>query len=202
MLAGRWAVDDFVFEDPGEVVRDEDCVETGGEGRVDVRPGGVADHPGGGGVAGVMLGKCAVGFVVLFRENFDAGEKGTEAGAVQLVDLLVVIALGDEDKAVTAAQLVKGFVDAREKLDLLFRYGIREGDDAIVALGGDGLVRKLLEAGDEGATEAGEAVSMLRDGGALAEIEVLADFFAGVDAMVQVADKGGDGSLKVDVVFP
>jgi hypothetical protein len=36
VLAGRGLIDDLVFEDPGEVVGDEDGVEAGAEGWVDV----------------------------------------------------------------------------------------------------------------------------------------------------------------------
>ncbi len=54
MLAGGGLVDDFVLEDPGEVVGDEDGVEAGSEGWVDVGAGAVADHPGVAGFAGVV----------------------------------------------------------------------------------------------------------------------------------------------------
>ena len=43
---------------------------------------------------------------------------------------------------------------------------------------------------------------MRGDGGALAEVEVFADLFGGVDAVVEVGDEGGDGALEVDVVLP
>ena len=74
-------VDGLVFEDPGEVVGDEDGVEAGGEGGVDVRLGAVADHPGGGGVAGVVIREVTVGLLVLFAENFHVAEERGEAGA-------------------------------------------------------------------------------------------------------------------------
>jgi len=43
---------------------------------------------------------------------------------------------------------------------------------------------------------------VLCDGGTLAEVEVLANFFVGVDTMIEIGDEGGDGALKVDVVLP
>ena len=43
---------------------------------------------------------------------------------------------------------------------------------------------------------------MLCDGGTLAEVEVFANFFVGVDTMIEIGDEGGDGALKVDVVLP
>ena len=40
------------------------------------------------------------------------------------------------------------------------------------------------------------------DGGMLDAVEVAADLFGGVDAVVEVRDEAGDGPLEVDVVFP
>ena len=45
---------------------DEDGMEPGREGGIDVGLGAVADHPGGAAVTGVMTGDGAIGFVVLF----------------------------------------------------------------------------------------------------------------------------------------
>ena len=195
-------VEGFVFEDPGEVVGDEDGVEAGGEGGVDVGAGAVADHPGRGGVAGVGGGEGAVGVLVLFGEDLDVEEEVGEAGAAELVVLLGGVALGDEDEAMAGGEVGEREGDGREELDLLVGDGLGEADDAGVALGRDGDVRELLEAGDEGVAEAGQAVAALGDGGALDGVEVFADLFGGVDGVIEVGDKGGDGALKVDVVFP
>ena len=46
VLAGGGGVDGGVLEDPGVFVEEEDGVESGGEGGVDVAFGAVADHPG------------------------------------------------------------------------------------------------------------------------------------------------------------
>jgi len=43
-----------VLEDPGEVMRNEDGVQSCAEGRVDIGARAVADHPGCGGVAAMM----------------------------------------------------------------------------------------------------------------------------------------------------
>ena len=61
---------------------------------------------------------------------------------------------------------------------------------------------ELLEAIDERAAEAVNAIAIRCNGPSLAMIEVLADLFGRVDTMVQVGDEGGDRLLKVDVVFP
>ena len=79
MLAGGGLVDDLVLEDPGEVVGDEDSVEAGTEGWVDVGSGTVADHPCRAGDAAVVGADGAVGFGVLFVEDFDGGEVRGEA---------------------------------------------------------------------------------------------------------------------------
>ena len=201
-LSEGWGVDDFVFEYPGEVVGEEDGVEAGGEGGVDVRAGRVADHPGVDGVAGVVGEEGSVGLGVLFGEDFDGGEERAEARALQLVDLLVEVALGDEDDAVAGAEVFERSGDAGEEFDLGGGDGFGEGDDAGVFFGGDGGVGEQLETGDERAAEALQAVAELGDGVALAEVEVLADLFVGMDAVVEVGDEGGDGLLEVDVVLP
>ena len=43
---------------------------------------------------------------------------------------------------------------------------------------------------------------MGEDGGVLDTVEVAADLFGGVDAVIEVGDEAGDGALEVDVVFP
>jgi hypothetical protein len=40
------------------------------------------------------------------------------------------------------------------------------------------------------------------DGGVFAGVEMLADLGGGVGAVIEEGDKGGDGLLEVDVVFP
>ncbi len=65
-----------MLEDPGEVVRNEDGVEAGGEGGIDVGAGAVADHPGDAGFAAVVVGEGEIGFVVLFGQDLDSGEVG------------------------------------------------------------------------------------------------------------------------------
>lgn len=202
VLAGGRLVDGLVLEDPGEAVGDEDGVESGPEGGIDVRAGAVADHPGGCGVAAMVRGEGEVGFVVFFGEDFDGAEARGEAGAVELAGLLGGVALGDEDEAVAGGELGEGLVDAREELDLVIGDGVGEVEDALVLLVGEGRVGELLEAVDEGAAEAAQAVAVGGDGGVLAVVEVLADLGRSVDLMIEVGDEGGDGALEVNVVLP
>jgi len=195
-------IDGFVFKDPGVVVGDEDGVEARGQGGVDVGAGAVADHPGGGGLEAVAVGERVVGVDVLLGEDFDVGEEMGKAGAGELIELLRLVALGDEDEAMARGEVGDGEGDRGEELDLLIGDGLGEADDALVALRGDGCGGELLEAGDERKAEAGEAVAAGGDGGALDCVEVFADLFGGVDAVVEVGDEGGDRALEVDVVFP
>jgi len=50
--------------------------------------------------------------------------------------------------------------------------------------------------------EAVEAVAVPGDGGALDGVEVFADLFGGVDAVIEIGDERGDGAFEVDVVLP
>src|SRR3954452_7001983 len=87
MLSGGGLVDDLVLEHPGEVVGDEDGVEPGAQGGIDVGAGAVADHPSAGGFAAVLSLEGDVGVVVFLGQDFDGGEVGCEAGALELAGL-------------------------------------------------------------------------------------------------------------------
>jgi hypothetical protein len=69
-------------------------------------------------------------------------------------------------------------------------------------VGRDRSVGELLETVDERVAEAVETVAVGVNAVMLDAVEVLANLFGGVDAVVQIRDEGGDGSLKVDVVLP
>jgi len=98
--------------------------------------------------------------VVFFGQNLDRGEVGCEAGALELAGLLFRVALGDEDEAMAGGQIGKSWGDIGQELDLLVSDGLGEAFDATMLLFGEGHVCKLLEAGDEGAAEAVQAVTM------------------------------------------
>ena len=74
MLARGGGVDFGVFEDPGVFVEEEDGVESGGEGGVDVAFGAVADHPSGVGRELVADDDLAVGGRIFFGDDFNGGE--------------------------------------------------------------------------------------------------------------------------------
>jgi hypothetical protein len=202
VLAGGGLVDDLVFEDPGEVVGDEDGVKACRERGVDVGAWTIADHPGVAGIAAVVGGEGTVGVVVLLGKDFDGGEVGCEAGALELAGLLFGVALGDHDEAVAGGEVGEGWGDVGEELDLLVGDGLGEAFDAAVLLFGEGDVGELFEAGDERAAEAVQAVAVGEDSVMLDAVEVAANLFGGVDAVVEVGDEAGDGAFEVDVVFP
>jgi hypothetical protein len=99
-------------------------------------------------------------------------------------------------------QVGKGGGYVGEELDLLVGDGLGEAFDATMLLFGEGDVGELLEAGDERAAEAMQAVAVGEDGRVLDTVEVAADLFGGVDAVIEVGDEAGDGALEVDVVLP
>jgi len=89
-----------------------------------------------------------------------------------------------------------------KELDLLVGDGLGEALDATMFFGSERLVGELLEAGDERATKAAQAISVGLDGGVFDLVEVAADFFRSMDAMVEIGDEAGDCPLEVDVVLP
>ncbi len=78
MTGGR-LVDDLVLEHPGELVRDKYGMESGCEGRIDVRAWTVADHPGVGADTVVAGRELEIGAVVFFGEDLDGCEVWGEA---------------------------------------------------------------------------------------------------------------------------
>jgi hypothetical protein len=140
--------------------------------------------------------------VVFFVKDLDGGEVGRETGALELAVLLLGDSFGDEDEAVTGGKVGESGGYVGEEFDLLIGDGLGEAFDAAMLLFGEGGVGELLEAGDEGAAEAAQAVALGEDSCVLDTVEVAADLFGGVDAVIEVGDEAGDGALEVDVVFP
>ena len=99
-------------------------------------------------------------------------------------------------------ELAQCLFHARQQLNFMRGDGLCKRDDAGVLFRRDGLVAELLEAVHQRAAKALYAITELRNRGALAGVQVLADFLLRVDAMVQVGDEGRNGALKVDVVLP
>ena len=81
--------------------------------------------------------------------------------------MFVGVALGDHDEAVSGCEVGEGGVDVGEELDLLVGDGLGEAFDAAMLFFGDGNVGELLEAGNERAAKAVEAIAVGDDSGML-----------------------------------
>ena len=119
LLAGWRLINGLVLEYPGKVVRDEDGVEAGCQGRINVRAGTVADHPRVTGLAAVVSCERKIRFVVLFGKDLDGGEMSGQAGAPKLVGLFFRVALGDQNEAVTGSEVGEGGSHVGKQFDLL-----------------------------------------------------------------------------------
>lgn len=202
LLAGCGAVYDLVLKHPGKVVRNEDGMQARCKCRVDVGLGTVANHPGCGGVAGVMFAERTVGVFVLLGQDLYGSEEIAEAGAGELAGLLVRIAFRDHDAALAGSELGQRFADAREQFDLLVGDGVGEADDALVFLVRYRFGGELLETADKGLAKAFETVAMCGDGGVFDLVQMATYLFRRIDAMVQIGDKTGNRPFEVDVVLP
>jgi hypothetical protein len=202
LLARGRLVDDLVLENPGEIVRDEDSVEASAQGRIDVGSRAVADHPGRAGIARIPHREIGISGVVLFGEDLDCGEVGSEAGAMEFIRLLGGVSLGDEDEPVPRGEIGERGGDPVKQFDLLVGNGLGKTLDTAMFLRCNGTVRQLLKTADERAAKALKPVAMGQDGVVLDSVEMLANFFRSVDAMIEVGDEAGDGALEIDVVFP
>jgi hypothetical protein len=150
----------------------------------------------------VVGGKGKISFVVFFGEDFDGREVGGETGALKLVSLLFGVAFGDHNKAVPGSEVGEGGGHVREEFDLLVGNGLGEALDTATLFVGEGDVCELLEAGNQRAAEAAEAIAVRADCSVFDAVEVAANLLWGVDAMVEIGDETGDGTLEVDVVLP
>jgi len=121
---------------------------------------------------------------------------------LELAGLFFGITFGDHDEAMAGGEIGEGRGDVGEELDLLIGDGLGEAFDAAMLFFGEGGIGELLEAGDERTTEAVQTVAVGEDGCVLDAIEMAANLFGGMDAVIEVGDEAGDGSLEVDVVLP
>ncbi len=123
----RMAVGDgFVLEAPSAGVRHEDSAKAGCQGGIDIRLGRVSYHPGAFGGQTALLGKLAVGGLMLLPDDGGVEEIGAEAGTIDFEALFFWIALGEESQLMAAGEFGKGLLDAIQKLDGMLEYGVRE----------------------------------------------------------------------------
>ena len=149
----------FAFERPGKVVRNEDGIEPGSEGWVDVRLWTVADHPRCATLAAMMRGKAAVSCVVFFGQHFYGAEMPSKARTAKLVCLFNVVSLGNENETVAGGKLTEGLLYMGKELDLLIGDGLCEADDAGVLVWRNWMIGKLLKARDERLTKTLQAIA-------------------------------------------
>ncbi len=100
------------------------------------------------------------------------------------------------------AEIGEGFGHAREQFDFLVPDGMREADDALAFFIGYRLGAEALEAGYEGAREAGQPVAARQDGFALHGVERVTHFGGRVHVVIEIADERGDGAFEIDIVLP
>ena len=91
-------------------------------------------------VCGASSWRCddfAVSGWIFFGNNFDRGKVAGEAGAGEFVGLLGMVALGHQDEAVAAGQLVQCLFHAGQQFDLLFGDGAGKALNALALFHGD-----------------------------------------------------------------
>ena len=192
----------FVFEVPGAGVGDVDCAEAGGEGGVDVRLRGVADHPA---VVGLPLVGGEGGLVggdVLFLDDVDAPEVGGEAAAVDFGLLFERVALGEEDEMVATGEMGEGFGDAVEDVHGVLGKVVADAADAGAVAGGDFAFAEMVEALLEVAGEVGGSVAVDGVVGVLDLVEDGAHLGGVEGGVMEMFDEGGEGLFEEDVILP
>ena len=102
----------------------------------------------------------------------------------------------------TRGKLGEGGGDAGQSLDRVLGDGLHKAENAGMLLRCDGRVRQLLEAGHQRPAKALEAVAVRRDGSVLDAVQVGAHLLGSVGAVVEVGDKGRDGTLEINIVLP
>ena len=202
MLTRRRCGDFRVFEDPCVFVNKEDGMQTGGERGVDVALGAVADHPAGLRREVVALHYGAIGVGVFFGDDFYGGEVLGEAGALQLTGLLALVSLGHQNDTVARGQVSEGFFYAGEQLNIVLVNNAGKAVDTVDVLVGCGAGGQALITRNKRPAEAVEPIAVGEDGLVLNGVEVLANFGRGVRFVIEPGDEVGDGTLKVNVVFP
>jgi hypothetical protein len=125
-----------------------------------------------------------------------------EAGAMQLIGLLILVSLGDENESVTRGEFAERGSNIGKKFDLLIGDGLGKAFNPTVLFVCHGDVAELFEAGDQRPAEAVKAVTVGADSVVFNSVEVAPDLFRGMNAMIKVGDEAGDGTLEVDIVLP
>ena len=134
---GRRRVEIFVLENPGEMVRNKDGIDTRLERWVDIGARTIADHPGLRADKLMARDELCVGGGYLLAQDFDGTEMIAKPGTKQLVGLFHLVALGDDKQFVPLSELSEGFGNSWKQFHLLAGDGIYEAGDTLMLVRGD-----------------------------------------------------------------
>src|ERR1700687_2258089 len=134
----------LVLKNPGVAVRNEDGVQSRGEGGVDIRLWAVADHPGGVRREGVLGDGGAVGRFVLLGHDLAGGKIFFQSWAPVFPGLLGGFSFGHHDEVVPPAEILKGLGHAGENFDWMIGDLVGKPANALGEVGGDRVCGKLL----------------------------------------------------------
>jgi len=202
-LLSGWRGGEFgVLEHPGIFMEEMDGVEARGQRGIDVGFWTVADHPCGARIESMSGEHGVVCLRVFFGDDFDGGEVRSQSAAMEFIGLFGVIALGHQDQTMATGQRDEGFPDSGEQLDLLTGDGLNKAVDTFLMSGGDGRGAEAGKALQQRMGEAVQTIAVAEYAFALNGVEGLAHLRRSVLPVVEIAGEGGNGALKVDVVFP
>ena len=102
-----------MLEDPGAAVRDEDCITSRSQRRINVGLWTVADHPGVGREQLVLRNHLTIGVGVLLGDDLDRGKIFLQSRAFDFAGLFGESAFGDEDQVMPRRQILQRFRHSR-----------------------------------------------------------------------------------------
>jgi len=190
-----------MLQHPCLVMWDEDGMQSGGEGWVDVRFWAVADHPRTRGVECIFLNDLPIGRWIFFGDHFTGRKMMLDAATFDLGSLLGVNAFSHDDEMMAGAEIFQGFRHAPDQFDRMFSDGMGESTYRFMQVGCDGAIREPFKTRDKGLGEALQAVSMGENGLVFDCIQKQPDFLAGMGLMVEQGDEFRDGAFEVNVVL-
>ena len=146
--------DFFVLQDPGAVMGDEHGVEVCCQGRVDVGPRTVADHPCRLGQQIVAHSNGAVRIRIFFWNDLDSLEESCQARALHFARLFRYGALGHQDESMTQSEVLEGLGNVVHEFHGVLSDDVSEALDSLVHRGRDCFDGEALERVYEGMLEA------------------------------------------------
>ena len=139
---------------------------------------------------------------MLLWQDLNRGKVGSKTRAAKFARLLGVVALGNKDQPMARRQFFERLGYPRQQLNLMMSDDIGETINSIMVLHAQGSLRQLLKTVCKRTPKAAQTITMSGDRSVLATVQVFANFCGGMDFMVEVRDKSGDRSLKVNIVLP